>query len=100
MASDALATVAVFSVSAAVTAIPQFLPKLWEVHRADSSSDFAADVRVGETVVMTFFLAIGVVTSSIAGSKDPLIAALIMGLFIVAAYESALRNNFGVTVSV
>lgn len=94
MASDALASVAVFSVSAAVTCLPQFLPKLWEVHHASSNSEFAVDVRVGEVVVFAFFAAIGVIAASIAGSKDPLLAALVMGVFIVGAYESALQNDF------
>lgn len=95
MASDALASVAVLAVAASVTALPQFLPSLIEVHHADSDSSFAADVRIGEAVTVAFFLSIGLIASSIAGSSDPFHASMVMSIFIVTAYETALRNNFG-----
>lgn len=96
MASDALASVAVLAVSATVAVLPQFLPRLNEVHHANEDSSLAADVRVGEVATVVFFLAVGTIASSIAGSHEPLKAAILMSIFIVGAYEVALRNNFGV----
>lgn len=95
LSNDALASVAVLAVAASVTALPQFLPRLIDVHHADADSSFAMDVRIGEAVTVTFFLSIGLIASSIAGSADPFYASMVLSLFIVTAYETTLQNNFG-----
>lgn len=92
--SDQIASVAVLAVSATMTALPQFLPKLSDVHHASVNSDMAADVRVGEVATVTFFLSVGIVASSIAGTSAPLKAAMLMSLFLVVTYEAALRGTY------
>lgn len=96
MPNDGLASVAVLAVSATVAVLPQFLPKLSDVHHSSTDSEFASDTRVGEVAVVVFFLGVGTIASSIAGSPEPLKASMLMSLFVVAVYETALRNNFGV----
>ena len=91
---DALASVAVFALSAAVSALPQFLPKLSEVHRASENSDLAADVRVGEVATTGFVLVLGAIAASITGSSAPFKASILLALFIVATYETALRGTY------
>lgn len=97
MASDALASVAVIAISASVAALPQFLPRLSEVHHAAENSSEAIDIRVGEVATVAFLLSIGAIASNIAGSIEPMKASMLMAVFVVTTYEVALRNNFGVT---
>ena len=97
--SDQLASVAVLAVSATMTALPQFLPKLTDVHHATENSSMAADVRVGEVATVTFFLSVGLIASSIARSTAPMMAAIFMSVFLVTTYEMALRGTyFGMSI--
>ena len=93
---DAMATVAVMTLTAGVTVLPQFLPKLWDVHHASPDSSEADDIRVGEVVVVAYLSCLGLVAASIAGNPDPFVASLILAVFLVGTYETALRNHFGV----
>jgi uncharacterized membrane protein YgdD (TMEM256/DUF423 family) len=94
MASDALATVALFTVSAAVTALPQFLPKISEVHATMPGTADAADLRVGEAVASGFLVVVGLSASAIVGNSDPLFASVVIAGFLVLAYEAALRGFY------
>lgn len=93
---DQMATVAVMTLTAGVTVLPQFLPKLWDVHHAHPGSSEADDIRVGEVVVVAYLACLGMVAASIAGNSDPFMAALVLAVFLVGTYEIALRNHFGV----
>lgn len=95
MAVDQVAlSLAVASLTSAVSAFYQMLPPISEV-RKNSVGDptFAADVRVGEVAASIIALGIGSIASSLSGSPAPAVVAAVMSLSLIALYEVTLRSD-------
>jgi len=95
MASDpAVWGLATISMSMALTAATAFNPPLTEVRkRSREDTTFAGDVRLGELATLLVSVGVGTISSSISGSPVPAIIGIIVGLGLVALYESALQTE-------
>lgn len=82
-------------VTAGINTFANFLPKFSDIRKADpvNNPDIAADVRMGELAGVTLTMGIGVIASSLTRSSVPTFTALVMCVFLVGVYESALRAD-------
>ena len=92
--SGDLTALTVVAIGATLAALPQFLPRLSDVHPIDPESDDARHIRVGEVAAGGFFVAVGVVAAGMAGSHKPVTAAMLLALFVIVVYEVTLRGDF------
>jgi hypothetical protein len=83
------------AISQTVNAFGTFLPKLSEVRKANVADDpdVAGDVRLGEIAAVTLAIGVGAISSSITGSSQPAVVAVVVALVLVGVYEYALRND-------
>lgn len=70
-----------------------FLPKLSDVRRAAPGDGVGADVRVGELAAVAGTMGVGIIVSSLAGSKVPAFVSLLVCALMVGIYETVLHHR-------
>jgi uncharacterized membrane protein len=83
--------IATLAITQGIAQFNVFLPRLSDVRKAAPGDDISADVHVGEIAAIAGTVGIGLITSSLVGSKLPLIVSLIVAALMVSVYESVLR---------
>lgn len=70
-----------------------FLPKISEVRRAIPGDDVAADVRVGELAAVAGTMGVGIIATSLSGSKLPAFVSAVVCVLMLSIYESVLHTH-------
>lgn len=93
-AEPAVWGLATISMTMSLTASQAFIPTLAEVRKGSADNPvFAGDVRLGEVATLLVSVGSGIVASSISGSYVPAVVGIVVGLGLVALYESALQTE-------
>jgi hypothetical protein len=91
MADSGMAVVAMTQSFAQFTT---YMPRLSEVRRADPSDPgIAGDVRVGALASLVGSLTVGIMVSTLSGSKLPVYISLVSSLVLITMYEMILRSR-------
>jgi len=80
-------------VTASVTAFTTLMPRFGDVRRANTNSDTARDVRMGEAAALGMTVAIGITASSLTKSPVPAMVGVVSALALVLMYESVLQTK-------
>lgn len=91
MADGASVGIATLSITQGLAQFNVFLPRLSEVRKASPGDDVSADVHVGEIAAIAGTVGVGLIASSLSGSKLPVFVSVIVSVLMVAVYESVLR---------
>lgn len=96
MADASAVGAATISLGQVVSAYQFFLPKISEVRRANKDDpSMRADVAVGQFAAGAMTVAVGVLLSSMTGSKLPLWTALFIAAIIGGVYQYAMYGQEG-----
>lgn len=90
MADAASVGIATLSITQGFAQFNVFLPKISEVRKAERGDDVAADVRVGELAAIAGTVGVGLIASTLSGSKLPVVVSVVVCLLMVTIYETVL----------
>lgn len=93
MADANAAGIATLAITQGFTQFNVFLPKLSEVRKATPGDSIASDVRVGELAAVAGTMGVGLIASSLSGSKLPAIVSAIVCALMLGIYESVLCTH-------
>lgn len=93
MADGASIGVATLAITQGLAQFNVFLPRISEVRKAAPGDDVSADVHVGEIAAIAGTVGVGLITSSLTGSKLPVVVSVIVCVLMVLVYESVLRST-------
>lgn len=93
MADGQSVGIATLAITQGIAQFNVFLPRLSEVRKAQPGDDVSADVHVGEIAAIAGTVGVGVIASSLSGSKLPLIVSVVVSVLMVVVYESVLRTH-------
>lgn len=91
MADASAAGIATLAITQGYAQFNVFLPRLSEVRRAAPGDDVAADVHIGVIAASIGTLGVGLIASSLSGSKLPATVSLVVCLLMAGIYESVLH---------
>ncbi len=92
--AETLLTSALVAVEAA-HAFSAFLPSVFTIRRLAVPQNALDDLRAGYIPATLFALALGTIASLILKSWWPLIASMFTVIFMIAAYEWAIKSAYG-----
>lgn len=91
--ADASVGIATLAITQGFAQFNVFLPRISDVRKAAPGDDISADVHVGELAAIAGTMGVGIIASSLSGSKLPAIVSGIVCILMVGIYESVLRSS-------
>lgn len=85
---------AITAVGQSMVAYQFFLPQFTEIRRADDAAA-KMDVHLGLAAATTVSLSVGLMLSSLTGSRMPMYATAMIGAIVIGAYEYAVMQPGG-----
>lgn len=91
--ADASVGIATLAITQGFAQFNVFLPRISDVRKAAPGDDISADVHVGELAAIAGTMGVGIIASSLSGSKLPAIVSAVVCVLMVGIYESVLRSH-------